>query len=173
MKKVKRKLSTILAADCAGFSSFMDKDEELTLEYLKLCRSIIDPIIDKYNGRIFYTAGDSVIAEFESPVNSINSAIEFQKLILEKNRTLKNNFKLVWRVGVHLDDVIIEGNNIFGTGVNIAARLETVNKEFSTEISISEEIYATLTDEFINKAKLEGEINLKGRSQKTNVYSII
>ena len=124
MKKVKRKISTILAADCAGFSSFMDKDEELTLEYLKLCRSIIDPIIDKYNGRIFYTAGDSVIAEFESPVNSINSAIEFQKLILEKNSTFKNNFKLVWRVGIHLDDVIIEGNNIFGTGVNIAARLE-------------------------------------------------
>ena len=124
MKKVNRKLSTILAADCAGFSRLMDKDEELTLEYLKLCRFIIDPIIDKYNGRIFYTAGDSVIAEFESPVNSINSAIEFQKLILEKNSTFKNNFKLVWRVGVHLDDVIIEGNNIFGTGVNIAARLE-------------------------------------------------
>ena len=59
-----------------------------------------------------------------------------------------------------------------GDVVNIAARLETVNKEFSTEIAISEEIYATLTDEFINKAKLEGEINLKGRSQKTNVYSI-
>ena len=124
MKNVKRKLSTILAADCASFSSFMDRNEELTLEYLKFCRSIIDPIINKFSGRIFYTAGDSVIAEFSSPVNSVNAAIEFQKLIMERNISLKNDFKLVWRVGIHLDDVIIEGDNIFGTGVNIAARLE-------------------------------------------------
>ncbi len=124
MKKVKRKLSTILAADCVDFSSFMDKDEELTLDHLKFCRSIIDPIIDKYEGRIFYTAGDSVIAEFKSPVSSVNAAIEFQKSILERNKSIRNDFKLVWRVGIHLDDVIIEGDNIFGTGVNIAARLE-------------------------------------------------
>ena len=124
MKNVKRKLSTILAADCASFSSFMDKNEELTLEYLKFCRSIIDPIINRFSGRIFYTAGDSVIAEFASPVNSVNAAIEFQKLIMKRNISLKNDFKLVWRVGIHLDDVIIEGENIFGTGVNIAARLE-------------------------------------------------
>ncbi|PPR25422.1 MAG: hypothetical protein CFH34_01452 [Alphaproteobacteria bacterium MarineAlpha9_Bin4] len=124
MDKIKRKLSTILAADCVGFSSYMDKNEELTLASLKSCRAIIDKIIDKYGGRIFYTAGDSVIAEFSSPVNSIKAAIEFQKLILQRNRSLKNNFKLMWRVGLHLDDVIIEGDNIFGTGVNIAARLE-------------------------------------------------
>ena len=124
MKKVKRKLSTILAADCVDFSSFMDKDEELTLDHLKFCRSIIDPIIDKYEGRIFYTAGDSVIAEFKSTVGSVNAAIEFQKSILERNKSIGNDFKLVWRVGIHLDDVIIEGDNIFGTGVNIAARLE-------------------------------------------------
>ena len=104
----------------------MDRDEELTLKNLKLCRSIIDPIIDKYDGRIFYTAGDSVIADFQSPVSSVNAAIDFQKLILKKNNLLKNDFKLVWRVGIHLDDVIIEGDNIFGTGVNIAARLESV-----------------------------------------------
>ena len=102
----------------------MDKNEELTLEYLKFCRSIIDPIINRFSGRIFYTAGDSVIAEFASPVNSVNAAIEFQKLIMKRNISLKNDFKLVWRVGIHLDDVIIEGENIFGTGVNIAARLE-------------------------------------------------
>ena len=88
MKNIKRKLSTILAADCVGFSGFMDRDEELTLKYLKLCRSIIDPIINKYNGRIFYTAGDSVIADFQSPVNSVNAAIEFQKLIMKKQNLI-------------------------------------------------------------------------------------
>ena len=84
MDKVKRKLSTILAADCVGFSSHMEKNEELTLENLKACRSIIDPVIDKFGGRIFYTAGDSVIADFDSPVESVKAAIEFQKFILER-----------------------------------------------------------------------------------------
>ena len=125
MDKVKRKLSTILAADCVGFSSHMEKNEELTLENLKACRSIIDPVIDKFGGRIFYTAGDSVIADFDSPVESVKAAIEFQKFILERNNSQDEESKLIWRVGVHLDDVIIEGDNIFGTGVNIAARLES------------------------------------------------
>ena len=125
MDKVKRKLSTILAADCVGFSSHMEKNEELTLENLKACRSIIDPIIDKFGGRIFYTAGDSVIADFDSPVESVKAAIEFQKFISERNNSKEEESKLIWRVGVHLDDVIIEGDNIFGTGVNIAARLES------------------------------------------------
>ena len=125
MTNVNRKLSTILAADCAGFSKFMDKNEELTLETLKRCRSIIDPIIAKYSGRIFYTAGDSVIAEFQSPLNAVNAAIDFQSNIHDENNSIKNGIKLIWRVGIHLDDVIIEGDNIYGTGVNIAARLES------------------------------------------------
>ncbi len=125
MTNVNRKLSTILAADCAGFSRFMDKNEELTLETLKRCRSIIDPIIAKYSGRIFYTAGDSVIAEFQSPLNAVNAAIDFQSNIHDENNSIKNGIKLIWRVGIHLDDVIIEGDNIYGTGVNIAARLES------------------------------------------------
>ena len=73
LNKIKRKLSTILAADCAGFSSLMDQNEELTLKNLKFCRSIIDPIINNYKGHIFYTAGDSVIADFSSPVNAVNT----------------------------------------------------------------------------------------------------
>ena len=82
MSEVKRKLATILATDCVGFSKHMQENEERTLESLNFCREIIDPIIKKkYSGRIFHTAGDSVIAEFESPVKSVNAAIEFQKEI--------------------------------------------------------------------------------------------
>ena len=124
MSNVKRRLATILATDCVGFSKHMTENEELTLENLKACRSIIDPLIEEYGGRIFYTAGDSVIADFASPVECVNAAIKFQKAIADRNETLVNNSKLVWRVGVHLDDVIIEGDNIYGNGVNIAARLE-------------------------------------------------
>jgi len=78
-EKPTRKLATILAADCVGFSRLMDKNEELTLQNIKKCRNLIDPIITENGGRIFHTAGDSVIAEFNSVVDSVNAAIEFQK----------------------------------------------------------------------------------------------
>ncbi|MDG2474299.1 MAG: adenylate/guanylate cyclase domain-containing protein [Paracoccaceae bacterium] len=124
MSNVKRRLATILATDCVGFSKHMTENEELTLENLKACRSIIDPLIEEYGGKIFYTAGDSVIADFSSPVECVNAAIKFQKAIADRNDTRNPDSKLIWRVGVHLDDVIIEGDNIYGNGVNIAARLE-------------------------------------------------
>ncbi len=124
MSNVNRKLTSILAADCFGFSSLMEKNEEQTLENLKACRSIIDPYIEEFGGKIFYTAGDSVIADFPSPVSCVNAATNFQKAIYERNNTKSDDSKLIWRVGIHMDDVIIEGDNIYGTGVNIAARLE-------------------------------------------------
>ena len=124
MSNVNRKLTSILAADCAGFSGHMEKNEEKTLENLKVCRSIIDPFIEEFGGKIFYTAGDSVIADFPSPVSCVNAATNFQKAIFDRNKTNDNESKLIWRVGIHMDDVIIEGDNIYGSGVNIAARLE-------------------------------------------------
>ena len=90
MSKTIRKLATILAADVVGFSSMMDKNEVLTLENLKSCRNLIDPIIVEYGGRIFHTAGDSVIAEFASPVSSVDAAIEFQKVLAERNKNVSD-----------------------------------------------------------------------------------
>ena len=124
MSNVNRKLTSILATDCVGFSSHMEKNEEKTLENLKACRLIIDPYIEEFGGKIFYTAGDSVIADFPSPVSCVNAATNFQKAIFDRNKTNDNESKLIWRVGIHMDDVIIEGDNIYGSGVNIAARLE-------------------------------------------------
>ena len=86
---------------------------------LKDCRDIIDPVINKFSGRIFHTAGDSIIAEFDSPVGATKAAIEFQNEIKERNSLEQTNPKLFWRVGIHLDDIIIEGDNIYGNGVNI------------------------------------------------------
>ena len=102
MSKVKRKLTTILATDCVGFSKKMYENEEITLENLKAFRSIIDPQIKEFGGRILYTAGDSVIAEFESPVECVNAAIGFQKAINDRNNTLSEESQLDWRVGIHL-----------------------------------------------------------------------
>ena len=81
MSEVKRRLATILATDCVGFSKHMESQEEKTLSSLKECRDIIDPIINKFSGRIFHTAGDSIIAEFDSPVRAANAAVEFQNAI--------------------------------------------------------------------------------------------
>lgn len=127
MNQVSRRLATILATDCVGFSAHMEINEVGTLESLNTCRSIIDPIIAGAGGRIFHTAGDSVIAEFSSPVECVEAAYRFQIAISDYSKSSNRRYSLPvleWRVGIHIDDIIIEGDNVFGSGVNIAARLE-------------------------------------------------
>ncbi|SVC02569.1 uncharacterized protein METZ01_LOCUS255423, partial [marine metagenome] len=125
MDKVKRKLATILATDCVNFSKHMETNEEKTLKNLNDCRVIIDNKIKEFGGRIFNTAGDSVIAEFDSPVQCVKSAIEFQEELIKRNEHSITELRLEWRVGIHVDDVMVEGDNIMGSGVNVAARLES------------------------------------------------
>ncbi len=115
-----------MAADCVNFSKLMDRNEELALQNIKICRGLIDPIIEEHSGRIFHTAGDSVVAEFSSVVDSVNAAIEFQKTLTDRNNNVAQQSQMKFRIGIHLDDVIIEGDNIYGSGVNVAARLESL-----------------------------------------------
>ena len=171
MSQVKRKLATILATDCVGFSKHMEAQEEKTLVGLKACRDIIDPLITKYSGRIFHTAGDSVIAEFESPVESVKAAIEFQKAINNRNKVEKTEPKLSWRVGIHLDDIIIEGDNIYGNGVNIAARLESQSPV--GEILISEVVNKQIEKRIDEVIHPLGRIELKNISNEFEVFSIL
>ena len=88
MGDVKRKFATILATDCVGFSKHMLEDEQATFESLNACREIIDALIEQHGGRIFHTAGDSVLADFESPIETVNCAIKFQEGIQERNETI-------------------------------------------------------------------------------------
>ena len=171
MSEVKRKLATILATDCVGFSKHMETQEEKTLSSLKACREIIDPLIAKYSGRIFHTAGDSVIAEFDSPVESVKAAIEFQNLIEIRNKDEETNPKLSWRVGVHLDDIIIEGDNVYGNGVNIAARLES--QAPVGEILISEIVKQQVNSRIEQKIHPLGKIELKNISNNFEVFSLL
>ena len=171
MSQVKRKLATILATDCVSFSKHMEEQEEKTLESLKACREIIDPLISKYSGRIFHTAGDSVIAEFDSPVGSANAAIEFQNAIKDRNKNEEVNPKLSWRVGIHLDDIIIEGDNIYGNGVNIAARLESQSPV--GEILISDVVNQQINKKIEQKIHSLGKIELKNISSDFEVFSIL
>jgi len=171
LSQVKRKLATILATDCVSFSKHMEEQEEKTLESLKACREIIDPLISKYSGRIFHTAGDSVIAEFDSPVGSANAAIEFQNAIKDRNKNEEVNPKLSWRVGIHLDDIIIEGDNIYGNGVNIAARLESQSPV--GEILISDVVNQQINKKIEQKIHSLGKIELKNISSDFEVFSIL
>jgi adenylate cyclase len=123
---VERKLAVIFAADVAEYSRLMGQDEVGTLRRLQANRAILDPLIAAHHGRIFNTAGDSVMADFASPVDAVECAVAFQKAITHENAARPPGEQMRFRIGVHLGDVIVEGENLFGDGVNIAARLEAL-----------------------------------------------
>ena len=121
-----RKLTTILSADGAGYSRLMRSDEEGTWRTLRQCRAIIDGLIATRQGRLFGHAGDSVIAEFSSPVEAVRCAVEIQKNIAEHNAGLPEDQRMSFRIGINLGDVLIDGDDLIGDGVNVAARLQTL-----------------------------------------------
>jgi adenylate cyclase len=124
MARIERKLTTIAIADVVGFSKLMRTNEAGTLAALRACREIADGLIAEHHGRIFGTAGDALLVEFSSPVDAVSCASEFQKLIAERNAHPGTEVAMQFRVGINLGDVMIEGDNLYGDGVNIAARLE-------------------------------------------------
>jgi len=123
--KPRRKLAAILAADVVGFSKMMGENEDRTLSNLKACRTLTDESIKEHHGRVFGSAGDSIIAEFGSPVDAIVAAVEFQKNLRDRNNEVDPKDQMQFRVGLNMGDVIIEGDNLYGEGVNVAARLES------------------------------------------------
>ena len=122
--KIVRKIAVIFVTDVVGFTKMMAHNEDLTLRTLRSCREILDNLFQEHGGRIFNTAGDSVLAEFQSAVSAVVCASEFQKLIKQRNATLDPSEQMNFRVGLNMGDVIVEGSNLYGDGVNVAARLE-------------------------------------------------
>ena len=123
---LERKLVAILAADIEGFSSHMERDEAGTLDVLSSHRLIIDASIAEFGGRITSTAGDSVLAEFASVVSVISCAVQIQRLLADENAPLDEAQRLFLRIGINVGDVMMKNGDIFGDGVNIAARLESL-----------------------------------------------
>src|SRR5512132_1133625 len=122
-----RRLAAILAADVAGYSRLMGADEEGTLERLKAVRrELIDPKITEHHGRIVKTTGDGMLVEFASVVDAVRCAAEVQRGMLDREPDLPDERHIRFRIGVNLGDVIAEGDDIFGDGVNVAARLEAL-----------------------------------------------
>ncbi len=138
MAPIQRKLAAILAADVHQFSKLMGEDEAGTLADLQACRQIVDAIIAEHHGRIFGSAGDSVVAEFASAVSAMLCAVECQRAVAARNAQPVTR-PLQFRIGVNIGDVIVEGDNLYGDGVNVAARLESVARPGA--ICVSAKVY--------------------------------
>ena len=124
-ERVQRRLTAILAADTAGYSRLMGADEEGTLAQLKAHRqALLDPKIEEHQGRIIKTTGDGMLAEFASVVDALRCAIEIQRGMLGRNADVPQERRIEFRVGINVGDIIIDGRDIYGDGVNVAARLE-------------------------------------------------
>ena len=167
---VRRKLAAILAADAFGYSRLMAADEEGTMRVLSAHRAVIDGIIEFHEGRIISTAGDSVLAEFGSPVEAVRCAVEVQDALKTRNDSLPEDQKLQFRIGVNLGDVMEKGADLLGDGVNVAARLESIAEPGG--ICVSSSIY----DQISGKLDLGfvdiGDQSLKNIQRPIHVYRV-
>lgn len=167
---VKRKLAAILAADAFGYSRLMAADEEGTMKVLSAHRAVIDGIIEFREGRIISTAGDSVLAEFASPVEAVRCAVEIQEALKTRNDSLPEDQRLQFRIGVNLGDVMEKGADLLGDGVNVAARLESIAEPGG--ICVSSSIY----DQISGKLDLGfvdiGDQSLKNIQRPIHVYRV-
>jgi len=123
---MERKLTAILSADVHGYSRLMGEDEEATLRSLSSHRTVIDSLIEQHRGRFVNSAGDSVLAEFASVVNAVQCGVAIQAALKSENANLPPERHMEFRIGINLGDVMVEGAQIYGDGVNVAARLESL-----------------------------------------------
>jgi TolB-like protein len=167
---VERKLAAILAADIVGYSRLMARDEVATLTRLKACRTIVDALIALHRGRIFNTAGDSVVADFASAVDAVQCAVAVQEAIATDNAGGTADEPMQFRIGVHVGDVMVDGENLLGDGVNIAARLEALAEPGTICVS------APTRDHIGNKLPLAfddlGDQQVKNIAQALRVYRV-
>src|ERR1035437_1263387 len=169
--RVERRLAAILAADVGGYSRLMGTDEEGTLAQLKAHRrDLIDPKIGEYNGRIIKTTGDGMLVEFASVVNAVRCAIEVQRGMFARNTDVPNEKRIEFRIGINVGDIIIDSGDIFGDGVNVAARLEGLAEPGGICVSarVQEDVRGRLDITFADM----GEQQLKNIAWPVRVYRV-
>ena len=167
---VERKLAAIFAADIAGYSRLMMRDEVGTLVRLKACRTIVDGLIASHRGRIFNTAGDSVVADFASAVDAVQCAVAVQAAIATENASGTADEPMQFRIGVHVGDVMVDGENLLGDGVNIAARLEALADPGA--ICVSAAAHGQISNKLPLRFDDLGEHQVKNIVQAIRVYRV-
>ncbi len=167
---VHRKLTTILCADVVGYSRLMEADEVATLETLKAHRRAMTGLIERHEGRVVSTSGDALLAEFASVVEAVQCAAEIQRELGARNAGLDESRRMDFRIGVNLGDVIVEGDDLYGEGVNIAARLQGLAEPGGIDIS------GTVYDQVRNKLSLGyqfiGAQTVKNITEQVPVYRV-
>jgi adenylate cyclase len=164
-----RRLAAILSADIVGYSRLMGLDEAGTAQALREHRAAADPLIAQHGGRVVKTTGDGVLIEFGSVVGAVECALGLQRLAAERNASIASDRRMEWRIGVHLGDVLIEGDDILGDGVNIAARLGIAEPG---GISISEDAFRQVRGKIEAEFADIGEQSLKNITRPLRVYRV-
>ena len=168
---VVRRLAAILAADVAGYSRLMGADEEGTLERLKaLRRELLDPKIAEHQGRIVKTTGDGLLVEFASVVDAVRCAVEVQQAMPERNTGVAADNRIELRIGINLGDVIVEGDDLYGDGVNIAARIEALAD--AGGVFVSNTVHDHVRDRLPFVFEDLGEQQVKNIARPVRVYRV-
>lgn len=163
-----RKLTTILSADAAEYSRMMRADEEGTFRALRLCRDAIDRLVEAHQGRIFGSAGDSVVAEFASPVEALRCAAEIQGAVEQVDQGLPERNRMRFRIGINLGDVLIQGSDLLGDGVNVANRIQTFARP--GEICISASVHEIIRSRSEFAFEDLGPVTAKNIAEPIRVY---
>ena len=169
-KRVTRKLRAILSADVQGYSRLMGDDEVATFKMITEYREIFSSIVTQYNGRVVDSPGDNILSEFASVVDAVQCAVEIQKVLKAKNEDLPENRKMTFRIGVNLGDVIHEDDRLYGDGVNIAARIESLAD--GGGICISGSAYEQIKNKLALGYNYLGEHSVKNISEPVHVYKV-
>jgi len=167
-EKFKRKLTAILSADVKGYSRLMGEDEEWTLRTLNAYKEVMGSLVQQHRGRVVSTPGDNVLAEFASVVDAVQCGVEIQQVLRAKNAMLPENRRVQFRIGINLGDVIEEGDSIYGDGVNIAARMESLAQ--AGGICISGSAYEQIENKLLLRYDYLGEHEVKNIARPVRVY---
>jgi len=169
-QRVERRLAAILAADIAGYSGLMGADEEATVRDLKAHQSVILPLIANFSGRVIDTAGDGILAEFASVLNAVNCALEIQRNMAARNASVAPERRMQYRIGVNQGDVICDDTRIYGDGINVAARLESIAE--AGGICLSGKVYEEIEGKLDLMCEDLGPQQLKNIARPVRVYRI-
>ena len=169
--RVRRRLSTIFCADVAGYSRLMDADEDGTMDRLRQYRLAMRGLIERHEGRVVNTWGDAVIAEFASPVEAVQAAVEVQHELATRNNGVPEEICMRFRIGINLGDVMVEGDDLYGEGVNIAARLQSLAEPGG--VVISGTVYEMVRKKFGVSFEFVGEQAVKNIEEPVPSYRLV
>ena len=171
-EKITRRLAAIFAADMVGYSRLMEADEEGTIARQKAhLNEVFDPKIAAHNGRTVKTTGDGLLVEFASVVDAVRCAVEVQQAMAEREAGVPEDQRIVYRVGINLGDIVIDGGDVFGDGVNVAARLEALANP--GEVLISGTVFDQLKKKLEYGYRIEGERKVKNIAEPVRAYTVL